>query len=277
MRPVFICLLLSFANPAGSLRGEDQPAREPVRQPIEAAAERQRAAVLATTTSAEAAQRTSVRKQIVSASAGPGISDPESYFMLPSFPPPEMPVAFSVTEPECEPLAETQLDPLVAQAVLSTGVKSELLRAVIHQESRGQPCAVSRAGAQGLMQLMPATAEQFGVTDVFDPRQNILAGAKFLKQLLERYAQDLPRALAAYNAGPGQTDRVGAVPPFAETQDYVRSIMENMQAPQLATPQPPEPLAAPASPPPVPAVNAGTPSGSAPTVAQKKPLSADKP
>src|SRR5205085_361018 len=97
------------------------------------------------------------------------------------------------------------------------------------QESGSRPCAVSAKGAQGLMQLMPATSQQFGVADPFDARQNIQAGAKFLKQLLTRYGGDVTKALAAYNAGPGRVDQAGgAVPGIPETIHYVSSILSSL-------------------------------------------------
>jgi soluble lytic murein transglycosylase-like protein len=103
-----------------------------------------------------------------------------------------------------------------------------LLRAVIERESAYRPCVVSPAGAQGLMQLMPATAGEFGVDNPFDPGQNIDAGAKYLKQLMERYKGDLGLALAAYNAGPTTVDRSAGSPAIPETQDYVRAILDKL-------------------------------------------------
>jgi len=125
----------------------------------------------------------------------------------------------------CEPLAATQLDAIVHDAALREQVAPDLLRAVIRQESAGYPCAVSRQGAQGLMQLMPATARQFSVRNAMDPRQNVDAGARLLRQLLDRYPGDLASALAAYNAGPTTVDQHGGVPPYAETQNYVQQIL----------------------------------------------------
>lgn len=98
-----------------------------------------------------------------------------------------------------------------------------LIKAVIHTESGFDPKARSGPGAQGLMQLMPATAKRYRVTDAWDPAQNINAGAKHLRYLLKRYG-DLSLALAAYNAGEGNVDKYGGIPPFAETQDYVERV-----------------------------------------------------
>lgn len=104
------------------------------------------------------------------------------------------------------------------------GVDPDLLRAMTHQESTFNPRAVSPKNAQGLMQLIPATARRFGVTNPFDPAQNIEGGAKYMRFLLDRYNGDVPKALAAYNAGEGRVDQYKGIPPIAETQDYVRKI-----------------------------------------------------
>ncbi len=122
-------------------------------------------------------------------------------------------------------MATTELDQLIDQNSKTQGVKSELIRAVISQESANRPCAVSVKGAQGLMQLMPATAEQFGVSDPFDPKQNVEAGTKLLKQLLAKYGGDVSLTLSAYNAGSGRVDRDGGVPQIPETQKYVTDIL----------------------------------------------------
>ena len=125
---------------------------------------------------------------------------------------------------DCAPIPDPFASAMLGYAATTHQVDPKLLRAVIVQESGFRPCAVSAKGAQGLMQLMPATAEQFGVADAMDPKQNIDAGAKYLKQLLDKYKGDVPLALAAYNAGPSAVDSAGGVPEIKETRDYVEAI-----------------------------------------------------
>jgi soluble lytic murein transglycosylase-like protein len=118
-----------------------------------------------------------------------------------------------------------QFEPLILQHSSMRSVRPDLVRAVIQVESAFNPRAVSPKGAMGLMQLMPATAAQFGVTDPFNPGENIRAGVTYLRQLLDRYDDNEQLALAAYNAGPGAVDKYGSkVPPYKETQNYVLKI-----------------------------------------------------
>jgi soluble lytic murein transglycosylase-like protein len=107
---------------------------------------------------------------------------------------------------------------------LRQGIPPALVKAVIAAESAFDSRAVSRKGAQGLMQLMPATAASLGVADPFEPGQNVAGGTSYLKAMIDRYG-DLSRAIAAYNAGPGAVDRYGGIPPYRETQAYVDRVL----------------------------------------------------
>jgi len=112
----------------------------------------------------------------------------------------------------------------IKAAALAYGVEEAVVRAIIHAESAYRPHVQSHKGAQGLMQLIPATAKRFGVNDSFDPAQNINGGVQYLSWLLRRYKQDLTLAAAAYNAGEGAVDRYGGVPPYKETRLYVARV-----------------------------------------------------
>ncbi|TDV30156.1 lytic transglycosylase domain-containing protein [Stenotrophomonas sp. CC22-02] len=112
----------------------------------------------------------------------------------------------------------------ITSAAREFGVEEAVVRAIIHAESAYNPTALSRAGAQGLMQLMPPTAARFGVSDSYDAGQNIRGGVQYLAWLLKRFNGDLTLAAAGYNAGEGAVDRHGGVPPYSETQYYVRRV-----------------------------------------------------
>jgi soluble lytic murein transglycosylase-like protein len=168
-----------------------------VREQMQASIEKQRAAA--------AVQRESVHRQMGAPVAAP-------------------PAAVQ----DCEPMDDAAVEPMIQDAARIHSVQPQLLRAVIQQESGYRPCAVSRKGARGLMQLMPATAEELGVDNPFDPKANIQGGAKFLKTLLEKYSGDLARALGAYNAGPTTVDQAGGVPDIPETKGYVNSILRKV-------------------------------------------------
>ncbi|UXA68802.1 lytic transglycosylase domain-containing protein [Xanthomonas prunicola] len=112
----------------------------------------------------------------------------------------------------------------IAAAAREFGVEESIVRAIIHAESAYNPLALSRAGAQGLMQLMPGTARRFGVSDAYDATQNIRGGVQYLSWLLKRFNGDLTLAAAGYNAGEGAVDRYGGVPPYSETQRYVQRV-----------------------------------------------------
>jgi len=117
------------------------------------------------------------------------------------------------------------IEQAIQRAAERYNVPSYLIHSVIRCESNFKPDALSHAGAQGLMQLMPATAGELGVTDPFDIQQNIDGGTRYLRQMLDRFDGDIKNALAAYNAGPGTVSRYGGVPPYRETQAYVEKVL----------------------------------------------------
>jgi soluble lytic murein transglycosylase-like protein len=128
------------------------------------------------------------------------------------------------------PLADGPYGNLIRAAALKHGLDEKLITGVIAVESNFNPRAVSRKKAQGLMQLIPQTAARYSVANIFDPAQNIEAGTHYLKDLLEKYRGNLSLALAAYNAGPEMVERYGGIPPFPETQKYVRQITARLSS-----------------------------------------------
>jgi soluble lytic murein transglycosylase-like protein len=175
-------------------------------------------------------QKASVRRQVVGAVPQASISEPSSWFTTPWSPDavPAAPVQVAMPAANCDPLPPAQIAPLIKDAAAREQLKEDLVRSVIERESAFRPCAVSSAGAQGLMQLMPATASELGVKDPFDPKQNIDAGTRYLKQMLDKYKGTMDLALAAYNAGPGRVDREGGVPPISETRAYILNILDKI-------------------------------------------------
>ena len=179
-----------------------------------------------------AQQRASLHQQLTGKAIGPAgktadpTAEPAAYFIDP-FPP--------LPQADCERLDKTAVESLISAAAKKQSLDPTLLRAVMKQESGFKPCAVSVRGAQGLMQLMPATAALLHVEDPFDPEQNVQAGAAFLKQLLGRYKGDLRLALVAYNAGTLRADQPADVPYPLETQGYLASIFAQlgMSQPQM--------------------------------------------
>jgi soluble lytic murein transglycosylase-like protein len=143
--------------------------------------------------------------------------------LLPDPPPPPLPAAQAAAI-SAEPTA-AEMTQFLATAGAAHNIDEDLLASVIHAESGGHVKAVSRAGARGLMQLMPSTARTLGVTDSFKPDQNINGGTAYLDTLLKRYKDNLALALAAYNAGPGAVDRYRGIPPFRETRAYVSRVI----------------------------------------------------
>ena len=116
-------------------------------------------------------------------------------------------------------------DDVIAEAARRHGLSSSLLKALIHVESYFNPKAVSKKGAMGLMQIMPQNLQSLNINDPFDPWENIMGGAAYLKSMLERFSGQLPLALAAYNAGPTAVERYNSIPPYPETVNYVEKVM----------------------------------------------------
>lgn len=139
-----------------------------------------------------------------------------------------------LTPPELSAAAQAnrdKIEQMIREVSPRYRVDPALVRAVIETESHWNMRAISRRGAQGLMQLVPGTAQQLGVRNALDPRQNLDGGVRYLQSLLTRYNGDLDRALAAYNAGPGAVDRAGGVPRIRETREYVQKVTDSYYRP----------------------------------------------
>jgi len=126
-------------------------------------------------------------------------------------------------------MASDRLNALVRGASSANAVDAKLIASVIDAESHGDPNAVSRVGAQGLMQLMPGTAAMYRVANPFDPYQNVDGGTRYLHDLLHRYKGNIRLAVAAYNAGPGAVDAAHGIPPYAETRAYVDRVVDGIR------------------------------------------------
>ena len=213
----YICM--GLAGGSGSMLGAD-PAKKPDgRQAMEQAAALQRQSVLLMQGSVEK-QRQSLSPQMPQEKAG-------SFFLLPP-PAAEETIVYAPGPIDCDPVPPPQLESLIAGAARRQDLRPDLLRSVMKEESGFRPCVVSNKGAIGLMQIMPATAAQFNLEDVFDPKENVDAGARLLKELLGRYNGNLALALGAYNAGPSRVDEAGGVPNIPETVNYVNRILSTL-------------------------------------------------
>lgn len=136
--------------------------------------------------------------------------------------------------PAVPPAASPDISQIVTEASNSQLIDPDLINSVIHFESGFHAHAKSSKGARGLMQLMPATAARLGVSDIYDPRANVHGGTRYLRELINHYHNDLGKALAAYNAGPGSVERYGGIPPYRETRQYVRRIILDFNRKKLA-------------------------------------------
>ena len=122
-------------------------------------------------------------------------------------------------------VSRNEIDNLISKYADKNGLDKDFVKAVINQESGFNPNATSHCGAMGLMQLMPSTAQGLGVTNAYDAEQNIQGGTKYLKGLMDRFGNDKSLALAAYNAGPNAVKKYGGIPPYTETQNYVKKVL----------------------------------------------------
>jgi Rod binding domain-containing protein len=143
---------------------------------------------------------------------------------------PNIKVKAATPKVAADPAGIENYQTIIDEASKTHKVDPQLVKAVILQESGGDPKAISAKGAKGLMQLMDGTAEMLGVSDPFDIKQNINGGVKYLAGLITKFQGDLKKALAAYNAGPGAVEKYDGVPPFEETKNYVNSILDSLQS-----------------------------------------------
>jgi soluble lytic murein transglycosylase-like protein len=243
--------IVSILAASLAVSGQTPAPPPPSKSSLEATAQKQREAALA-------AMQSSVEKQkaAVAASVGASISKQgqtlagkDSFFTLAPLTPPAPVVVAQAAMPDvaCDPVPEDSVAPIVLGAAQRESIDPKLVSAVIQQESGFRPCAISDKGAQGLMQLMPDTADRLSVKDPFDAKQNIDAGAKYLKELITKYSGNLALALSAYNAGPDTVDQVGGIPNIPETADYVKAILTKLGLPTPAA-QTPAPITDPVPP-----------------------------
>jgi len=152
-------------------------------------------------------------------------------------PPAPIPSVTAPARPSNGPFTPADIRQMLDRAGARHNIDADLLASIVHAESAGNPHAVSRAGARGLMQLMPATASTLGVHNSFAPEENISGGTTYLDQLLTRYHDDIRLAVAAYNAGPAAVDRYHGIPPYAETRAYVARVVREFNRRKLAATQ----------------------------------------
>jgi soluble lytic murein transglycosylase-like protein len=249
-----VCAAVGFLAGAG-LHAQNQDA---IRAAMQASIEQQKESVRRQVGPAvhTPAAATTPPSAAVSAANAPAAGTPpatpaapkDSFFTVDWPAPADFAAALAAPPPDCDPLPEKDVSALVDAAAKQEGVKPALIHAVMEQESGFKPCAISNKGAQGLMQLMPSTADELHVADPFDPAQNVSAGAKLLKMLLDKYGGDTRLALGAYNAGGERIDQSGGIPNIPETQDYVTSILNRLSKDAATTKTVSEPTAAAAGP-----------------------------
>jgi soluble lytic murein transglycosylase-like protein len=216
----FACLGIWLAQWV-CVAGAETP-QEAARKAMEASVARQRQAV--------AIMQVSIEKQRAAVAAARPDTAGSSSAAGPA-PAPFFTLSWSAMGAACDPVPDIELTPLIQNAAQHEGLDANLLRAVAQQESGFRPCAVSQKGAMGLMQLMPATAQELGVHDPFNPSESLLSGARLLKQLLTRFGGDTAMALGAYNAGPERVEESGGVPQIPETIRYVQQILSKLPIP----------------------------------------------
>ncbi|KAB8138208.1 lytic transglycosylase domain-containing protein [Gracilibacillus oryzae] len=149
---------------------------------------------------------------------------PASYFLQSTIPHSANNITYTLPA-DTAVAKDASITEIIKEAAQRFNVDEKLIDAVIQTESGYNQQAVSHAGAQGLMQLMPGTAAGLGVTNSFDPKENVFGGTKYLAQMLDKYNGNKTLALAAYNAGPGNVDKYNGIPPFQETQNYVKKVL----------------------------------------------------
>jgi soluble lytic murein transglycosylase-like protein len=165
---------------------------------------------------------TAIRRRIDAIAAGPGESGREFATALD--------LAFETRDRrEANDVSRASINRMIGASAAEFHVDPALVEAIVENESAFDPGATSGAGARGLMQLMPETAASLGVTDAYDPAQNVRGGTRYLRGLLDRF-HDVELAVAAYNAGPAAVERYGGVPPYAETQNYARGVLHRYRA-----------------------------------------------
>jgi len=231
MRPnIFLLLAVS------TLGAQTPPPPPPAKPTTDATVQKQRDSTLAAMQASIEKQKAAVAASVAASigKQGLNLAAKDSFFTLAPLIPPQPQPAVSMPDVSCDPVPEDSVAPFVLGAAQREGLDPKLVTAVIEQESGFRPCAISDKGAQGLMQLMPETADRLKVRDPFDSKQSIDAGTKYLKELITKYSGNLAFALSAYNAGPDAVDQAGGIPKIPETADYVKAILTKLGIDQPA-------------------------------------------